>query len=336
MRTGMGRKVGFAALGLLVSGVSLHAALRGISGTQLVQTLSDLRAIPAAGCAALVALGVCLRGIRWRFILQGSATRPAVFIAAAFLGIFSNQILPARAGEFVRIFSLHRLSRAGLGKILGSAVLDRGCDLVVLILCAGLVSTCVQEIDVPPEGWLVFWFGMACVGVILFGISSGRLRAAVTHWSQRLTAPWSLRSAEFLVLFIDMLKLQFSGVQLLRLALCGVLVLCADYGAVAMAVLSTGASVPLAAPLVLWVALASSAMVPAGPAHLGVYQWAAVWILGLYEIEQHRSVAAAFILQGTLLIVSGVCALLFLAVVYFRAPSDTALGDRPPHERYAR
>ena len=122
--------LGFAGtalfLGLLLANVDrgeLADSLRGVDGRWL------LAALPVYGIA------LWLRAARWRRIL-----RPAVPLGArdAFslvvIGYAANNVLPARAGELLRALLLQRRHGGSRSAALGTIVVERALDGLVLAL----------------------------------------------------------------------------------------------------------------------------------------------------------------------------------------------------------
>ena len=298
------RRLGTIILGLLISFVALKTSLHEVVWRDVAQTITKVPLILGAGCAACLAAGICFRGLRWWVLLREPVPGPMCFSGATFSGACANQVLPGRLGELFKIYVLSRWGQIGLACALGSAILDRACDALVLVLTIIALAMFLKVEGLGSLNGGILTLIVSGVVLGLFIALSGRLRAALERWTERAASGWSLKPAIFLSTLFDLVGRQFDVAQAQRLILCAALVLGADYGAIALAVASAGLSLPAEAPLLLWVALASSAMVPAGPAHLGVYQWAAVWSLGVYAVPRHEAVAVAFILQALLFAVS--------------------------------
>ena len=129
-----------AGLGLLVSIVFGWLALRSIS---LHGVWAGLRAADYAWLVpAVAALGVALwlRALRWRALFPAEQARvtPSVAFWTLIVGLFFNNVLPARAGEAARIVALNR--EAGVPRTQGAVavvverVYDIGCLAVLLLV----------------------------------------------------------------------------------------------------------------------------------------------------------------------------------------------------------
>src|SRR5262245_51279830 len=98
------RWVGYA-LGLMVSALFLYLTLRGIDFAELRQELQSARYLPLA-LALVVSSATCVvRAIRWRALFgQRTQTSLRFLFTSMMIGYLANNILPARAGELVRIY----------------------------------------------------------------------------------------------------------------------------------------------------------------------------------------------------------------------------------------
>lgn len=130
-------------VGLLVTIVSLVWVFWGEDpGEILHHTLdADLPLLLLAGVVA--ALGVPIRALRWRWLLPRSAS--ASFhqrSAAVAIGFAANNVLPARVGEFARVYTLGRLTKIPFATVLGSLVLERVFDgfAIVGLLFASMAA----------------------------------------------------------------------------------------------------------------------------------------------------------------------------------------------------
>lgn len=151
--------------GVLVAAVFLYLSLHRLDWAAIRDAWRS--ALPAALGLALVALaaGYALRIARWWLMLRvldpaipySSCVRP--FLAS----LAVNNTVPLRAGDFVRAFGFRGALRAPPAKIVGTLVVERVLDMVVLLglFFVGLVG--VAKGAVPP--------GFVTAGKVLFALS---------------------------------------------------------------------------------------------------------------------------------------------------------------------
>jgi uncharacterized protein (TIRG00374 family) len=129
---------------------------------------SALREAPPMGIAAVVGLhlfALIAKVRRWRLLLRGSGCEPPVgsdpsvdpalphlVQDAVFLGWLGNLVLPVKSGEMVRPLLFSRRARMPFARILGTVVLERCVDL--LVIAAGFwLAVAVTPVlsSLPPE-----------------------------------------------------------------------------------------------------------------------------------------------------------------------------------------
>jgi hypothetical protein len=272
----------------------------------LRSAFSSIQYVTLLGCAALLAAGVTLRSVRWRTIARRPWAAQHSFFRATALGLFSNMIFPARAGEFVRVITLAKLAGFPLPGPMASALIDRLVDMFVLLLSAAIVYW-VSPIGELLGRWMISMVIAAGALIVLIGLyakSTGVVEAFVSRFSNRWLHRWPVRSELFLSELRSELRHLIQGWFSLKLVALAMLILLLDYAAIALLLNAFGLDLPLEAPLVLWVFLTAGSALPSAPGYVGVYQLAAVWALSFFAVPTSGAVAIATIFQLTVLAVA--------------------------------
>jgi uncharacterized protein (TIRG00374 family) len=297
------RRIRLLWLGIAVSIGFLYLALRGMDWPALVQTMLDMQIESVTLCAVMIALGVTLRGLRWNLI-AGRSMHPVIpFVRATNLGMLGNQLLPARLGEVVRIVALRRILKISLSKLVGSALIDRVFDVLVLFIAACLVSTVMARTALPQNWLLGLGAALVLLGVGMLIVRTNRFNKWVTACSTEYLHRWSLHPDSFITELkktLSRLSHWRSGSSVVAVAL---LIFLTDYLAVLAALRCFGLDLPTTAPLMLWVTLAASSSIPSAPGHVGLYQLAAVMALAAYDVPAHEAIAVSLVLQVLMLLV---------------------------------
>lgn len=172
----------------------LWFSFRDVEWTEFMQVLKACRWEFVALSMAAGAFAFWLRGVRWRQLLlpiDGSISRITTFNGIN-IGNVSNFIFP-RIGEFVRCGVITRRSapvdpshpdhrKASYDKVLGTVVLERGWELLVMLLLLAVVvvggfdrfgSFFVEQIWTPMSSrldfsiwWIVCLLGLAAVACV--------------------------------------------------------------------------------------------------------------------------------------------------------------------------
>ena len=111
----------------------------------VVQHLRNTRWGWFAASITVATLSFPVRTIRWRYLLriEGEALPFGPLWHATAIGFMANNVLPARAGEFVRPFAVHRLTGTRFTTAFASIAVERildGMTLVALLVVAMLAA----------------------------------------------------------------------------------------------------------------------------------------------------------------------------------------------------
>jgi len=140
--------------------------------------------------------GFLIRAMRWRVLLE--PVLPASTLrnrfAAVNIGFMANNLLPARVGEFARAYALARVEPIRMSAAIGSLVIERVFDAIVLlgILVAVMASPGFPDtsgLEGGPLGTAVNAIVIAVpvliailVGLILFPAAVVRLGERIARW----------------------------------------------------------------------------------------------------------------------------------------------------------
>jgi uncharacterized membrane protein YbhN (UPF0104 family) len=163
----------FALFQVAFSVVALGAVIWWASHQDAPEIPSGTNAIAWLALAlALYALATVVRAERWHAILKESEidARRSDCYGLSVVGYMGNNVLPARAGEALRVFLLDGKTGAGKRKILGTIVVERLLDLIALVTIFVLTVYLVLEGDVVPTDEPLLIAGI-CLAALLFGIA---------------------------------------------------------------------------------------------------------------------------------------------------------------------
>jgi len=138
---------------------------------------------------------------------------------------------------------------------------------------------------------------LVAAALAIYARSAGAGDAFVSRLAGRWLRRWPLNPEAFLAELRTEFGRVFHGWFSVELVILAALILCADYGAVAALLFAFKLTLPLEAPLLLWVFLAAGSALPSAPGYVGVYQVAAVWALAVFSVPASTAVAIATILQ---------------------------------------
>jgi len=174
----------FAVLQAVFSLIALAAVVWWASqqdAPQLPQTTEAVSWMLAAG--AFYALATLVRAERWHRILHQTGVQAgrSDCYALTTVGYMGNNVLPARAGEALRVVLLDARTGAGKRTLLGTIVAERILDVIVLSLILVIAAYGVLDRDVLPTDspLLIAGIGFALLALALGVFSALRRRGAL-------------------------------------------------------------------------------------------------------------------------------------------------------------
>jgi len=297
------QRAGQAALGIVVSILAIVAVLQSVDLGQTSAVLGGAAPGWIAAVFGAICLDVLIRAVRWQRLIA-PIRRVALWrvLSYVLVGYLANNVLPARLGEVVRSHFLG--DREGLSRTttLGTVVVERIVDSVVVVAIAAFaivvlnvrgVLTSVVALGAAIGALLVVALGIAIAAHRLPGAT--RIAAWFDQWPRVQAVVSRLRGG---------LAVAGRPATLAQaLILSG-----AAWGATLIAFMAAGQAVGLdlrvgeAALLSSAVALASA--IPSGPAYLGTYEFAAVKVGDALGLPADPVFALALLVHATIIVVT--------------------------------
>jgi uncharacterized membrane protein YbhN (UPF0104 family) len=178
---------------LLVGILLFYLAFSGTNPSELLQKLRAAKPFYVALSVISGFLAVVSRGIRWTYLLgtMGFKVKPTHAIHAVGFGYLVNLGVP-RAGEVARCTALYKVSKVPVDKMLGTVIVERVIDLIMLGSLMGItillhLNHFVEFLNIagnqqnkssgPPWYLLGILIGLFLVIGLLFWIFRNRILA---------------------------------------------------------------------------------------------------------------------------------------------------------------
>jgi uncharacterized protein (TIRG00374 family) len=332
---GRGLRLG---LGILISAFFLYLAMRGIDWVQLRELFSAASYGYLVLAFLLVVLTSGVRALRWHLLLRRdpSLDLPTLYHLVN-IGYFFNNILPAKAGEVVRVVLAGRKLNGRYGLAASALLVERLLDVLAVVVVLGLLLPVIAIPDWVRSGGILF--GLLAVGgtaallvVARIGpqaieriwLSLGRIpligRPAVKAAFAELASGFGVL-LEWRILIPVLLTTAGIWAGYAALNYVMLLVFHLDY-------------LPFAAAALVLCATGFSMMVPSSPGAMGVFEWAGVQGLLVYSVGQ--GVAFGYMLglhlfTNLTLILLGIVGMIAQGVTYSHVKSVVDSG-RPSGE----
>ena len=249
-----------------------------------------------------------LRGERWHVLLRENGARPRRadsygLIAVGYLG---NNVLPARAGDALRVILVAPRAQTDTRTAIGTLVAERLCDVLVLgalfaFLAYGLFSGAGADLSGRFELVAIVIAGVLALGALIAGLLHyhGRLRPLLRYLAPMAAATRNLRGRH--------------GAEVLALTLA----IWAVEGLVWwLTAEAAGLGITLVEGLYLLALSSMMVLIPAGPGYAGTMDAAVV--IGARALKVGGSAALTYLLllRFVLMVPIGIAGLVIGAARY--------------------
>lgn len=308
-----------AILGIVVgvpsSAVFLWLALRGVDRDEVWRSIDEASIPWLSGVLVSFAGTYLMFSLRWATLLAPLGGISLQRVASLVLvGAALNNTVPGRPGEFARGYAVARAIRAPASAGIGSVVVDRACDVLLL----GVALVVVVPFTPHPD-----WLGRLVLGAVAIGTvfvavlllawwrvhgsgrrsrglrgTRGRLREAASSFVEGLATLASLRDATRVVILS-------AGAWF-----------CFGVGAYCCA-RAVGLAPTLEQMVFMTAVLNLGVALPSSPGFVGTYQWLIVSTFGLYDVPRNAAFAYSILLHASSFVpvtVTGYAVLALLAL----------------------
>ena len=291
------RRIQSLALNLAISFVFLDLVFGQVDFQRMMEAFRGLNYLFLIPSTVLIVLSYLIRAYRWSWFFPSDQPVPFMSLLSALsIGVAANQVLPARAGEFVRAFVLGRRERLSKVTAFATIVLERVFDgltiLFFLLLVVLLIGVQSPEIHYMGVAGAIFYVGAIAALLLVYfqeSLLERWIHKLLPH-SPREKAVGLLRSfADGLESIRNVRQL----VMILVLSLFCWVVIALSFWPVLTA-FDFGVPVPFYTPFLLVATVGLGLMIPAAPAGIGVFQYACLLTLQIVFAPYTDSLAADF------------------------------------------
>lgn len=330
------KDIKYCVLGIIFSAAFLLLALRGINFAELGRVLLYAKWSFIIPFFLLIGGFFWIKAVRWSLLLEPVVKIPGKYLVASMMmGVALNYIFFAYIGEVARAFFLAKQTRLSKSSILGTILLERLFDVIVLLgfLVIGLFLS-TQE--VPQLGSIGIAFAVTAavlLGLIVFCVYNPKSALAVV---KKLTSPFSLQTSNYIVKRFEMGFKGFQSISSPRLlggtaaaslAMWLIMGFC-NY----LAILAVGIQVPYYVTFLIMALIALGVTLPNSPGHIGVIELCYVIVLKAYGVSSTDAFAAGLIFHVVLytsVILFGVSIIRYLGMtVHELKDKAEAFGER--------
>jgi uncharacterized protein (TIRG00374 family) len=284
--------------GFIISIVLLYLSLRGIDHRQFAETIKRADIVYAFLPLMFILSSISLCSLRWMRVVGYNTRFPDAFMALL-IGLFINNVLPARIGEVARGYALSKRIGVPFTYAVSTVFIDRVFDLLGLLLIT-FVFFPGQALPayVSKALYVLVAIFTACVAA-LFLISQEKVALKITGYFQKHHKPFLNKLAKRIFeIHENLRRIRTPG----KLSLF-VIITVANWFSMAMALyfsLKTfGISLPFVYVPFICAILQMGLAVPSSPGYIGVYEFLLVTLLGIFGVPKYEAFAVAIFFHAS-------------------------------------
>jgi glycosyltransferase 2 family protein len=315
------------ASGLIISIILLYFSLKGIKFNEIINILkrADLRLICMP--TVIIFFSAALSAFKWSKI-SGNNVRLRDTFVALIIGLFVNNVLPARIGEIVRGYVLSKKTRISFTFGLSTVLIDRFFDLAGLLL---IVFIFFPKQSLPPKVsqslFVLVILLITCMAAMII-MSREKFTNAVLKMLDKIKKPFLSKFAHRLVEIGENIRRINSPLNIIFYVAISLLQWLGMSTALYFATLTLGVSVKFIYIPFICALLNMGLTIPSSPGYVGVYQFLLVYILSIFNVPKHEGFAVSILFHASWYFPYNILGFIFLLKEHLRIKDMQELSEK--------
>ncbi|MCO6411281.1 MAG: flippase-like domain-containing protein [Thiogranum sp.] len=316
--------------GLVVTGFFLWLLFRQTDLAGIGEALSGISPLSLLAALGFLAAGYTCRVFRWWLMLRklDPGVTPGACGWPFLVSIALNNLLPFRAGDAVRVMGFRRQLRAPAMRLLGTLVIERLLDLMVLLTFFfvglwGVVGDNLPKSFIHLALWIAAAGLITVLVILVFSKQIERKIHSIADHGYFASRGWSTHLKRQSSHFLDALCLLHTPRLTLHLLGLSLVVWCFEGAVFATVAHALNAQTPFLGP---WFALATgtlATLLPSSPGYIGTFDY--FTMLGMLAYGMENDQAAAFAVTVHLVLW---LPLTLIGMAYFLRPGGRSLRNQ--------
>ncbi len=283
-------------IGVAISGVILFLLFRSISWKEVYNQIRSANLFLIAMAAALNFMTIGARMVRWHILLRSISTVEFGDVFRSYMGgLAVSSVVPFRLGEAYRAHAISSSTKASITGVISTILADRSFDAISF----GLMVLVAAYFLSFPEGVASKTYVTAFASIAL--VASFPL---VSMFRKNISRS-NLTSGSRILRWLESVLRSYGSISAPQAFWCSLLSIASWAVQIAVAwivCLSAGLEIPPGGAALIVIAVNLAMALPVTPAAIGVFQVAFLLAAAAYGLDKQTAMAAATILQITLVV----------------------------------
>jgi uncharacterized protein (TIRG00374 family) len=275
-------------------------------------------------CFIFLCLTLC--SYRWSKITGNNVRLRDAFIALL-IGLFINNVLPARIGEVARGYAISKRRNIPFTYAVSTVFIDRVFDLLGLLSIAFLFFPS-QALPPSVSKGLYILVGIFVVSVIvLFAVSREKTARKIAAFLERFKRPFLNKLAVRVIEIQENLRRISTPGQIALFVVLSIANWLSMSGALYFSLKTLGVSLPFVYAPFVCALLNMGLAVPSSPGYIGVYQFLLVYLLAIFGIPKYQSFAVSLFFHASWYIPYNILGFIFILKEQLHIKDIKKMGD---------
>ncbi len=274
----------------LITIVALYVAFHNVRWELLIDHLGDGDPLLIFAALLLTCCSYLMRARRWQFLFPEKIMNFVPAVKVLLLGFFMNNVLPARAGEFVRAHIGSKVTGATRTLVLATVASERLADALMLSAMFVLFALGQGNHDLSQKLlYAALFFAVIAIAVIVTLLLRNQIFGLIGRLNTKIDNRASNYTFERVQIFINGLAPLFSPHKLPALVLWSIAIWLVELFAYILITRAFDTHLPLSLCVLFLVAVNFSSLIPAAPGGIGVIEACASTVLFSVGVPYERA-----------------------------------------------
>jgi glycosyltransferase 2 family protein len=317
----------FTIIGFLISILFLYFSLRGIEFHKLLITLksADMRFAFLPLLCIFLCLILC--SYRWSKVV-GNGVRFRDTFVAVLIGLFVNNVLPARIGEIARGYILTKRTGVSFTYSVTTVFVDRFFDLVGLLI---ITFVFLPEDSLPKSIaqaiYMLLGLFIVCA-TLLIVLSRQGVADKIAGRLSRVNRPFIARFSKRILEVQQNLRRISSPFNLVYFIAIAVTTWLLMSTALYLVMLTLGVKIAFVKVPFVCALLNMGLVIPSSPGYIGVYQFMLVYLLSIFNVPRTEAFAVSLVFQASWYLPYNIFGAIFLMREHLKIRDIQKLEDK--------
>jgi glycosyltransferase 2 family protein len=318
-------------VGFVLSMVLLYFSMKDIEFHKIWETVKRTNPLLVFFPLFFIGAAVSFSSFKWSRIAGPTVCFREAFVALL-IGLFVNNVLPARIGEVARGYVLSKKKGFSFTYSFSTVLLDRFFDLTGLLL---LTFVFFPKGTLPPTVskaiYLLLGLLSLCIALIIL-LSRERIAHRVSGKLLTLEKAFLRRFARRIVEVQENMKRITSPFMIIYLICISFLAWFSMSVALYVIILALGISMPFAYVPFVCALLNMGITIPSSPGYVGLYQFLLVYLLSIFGVPKYEGFTVSVLYHASWYVPYTVVGFIFLIREHLRIRDIKKLEEEPESE----